>query len=82
MSRRPGIASEWETPPHTWRKSCNPEDFQLVHRNTSTYVEKMARDFARCLDCWKHLHIRGENTIKFFSTDTNLETPPHTWRKS
>ena len=52
-----------ETPPHTWRKS-SLGFFQLMRtRNTSTYVEKILQRSVRKRFIWKHLHIRGENSV-------------------
>ena len=49
--------------------------------NTSTYVEKMNRRDSYARPSWKHLHIRGENSVTATTRSTGGETPPHTWRK-
>ena len=69
------------SPPHTWRKlsCCHVTHWKL--RITSTYVEKtehLSNLISRYQD---HLHIRGENKVSLEPNQTQLGSPPHTWRK-
>ena len=74
-------ATDWETPPHTWRKSANTHIKAVCGGNTSTYVEKMGYLKNESEANQKHLHIRGENALNRSTKLLNTETPPHTWRK-
>ena len=50
-------------------------------RNTSAYAEKTALYMIRLLSIWKHLRLRGENSLKHQPAKVRLETPPLTRRK-
>ena len=54
-----------ETPPHTWRKYDLVFFSRRRGRNTSTYVEKIRFRPSMHACLWKHLHIRGENSLLF-----------------
>ena len=76
-----GAARRVETPPRTWRRLGLGTGCDHVCGNTSTDVEKTFGGFfvAHCLQ--KHLHGRGEDTICWSIYDSELETPPRTWRR-
>ena len=70
-----------ETPPHTWRKFSSRRWHCNRGGNTSTYVEKINRQFRVQRSSQKHLHIRGENDSGVYPLRSRGETPLHTWRK-
>ena len=70
-----------ETPPRTRRKQYfGPVGFNNS-RNTSAYAEKTLVVLVHQIADWKHLRVRGENSMIKNVCGLSLETPPRTRRK-
>ena len=70
-----------ETPPRTWRRQHVTHESLERLGNTSTDVEKTRRLYGDWRRWWKHLHGRGEDSRMWPTAESQLETPPRTWRR-
>ncbi len=74
-------ARQTETPPRAWRRpDTSPESIKKMG-NTSTCVEKTLSTGRDARPTWKHLHVRGEDSIYEWAKGNNEETPPRAWRR-
>ena len=70
-----------ETSPHAWSKPSVMGMYPLVFRNISTCVEQTS-SLSRTLPMsWKHLHMRGANSLSQLPSKISVETSPHAWSK-
>ena len=79
MSQAPRF--DLETPPRTWRRRAVNARNLASSRNTSPDVEKTSSTASLSKRFKKHLHGRGEDSIRVTFPSVGWETPPRTWRR-
>ncbi len=75
------ICKSIETSPRAWRKPCGTRRDKGFQRNISTCVEKTLLFRGLTTPPEKHLHVRGENTVRLTASRSVVETSPRAWRK-
>ena len=75
------LLDDEETSPHAWSRLRNDGPVGLISRNISTCVEQTSSHTTPTSTGWKHLHMRGADTLRYFPMTFPRETSPHAWSR-